>query len=94
VGLSAAFSVLGVALVSEWVTGSDSHLWDATVLGEILVVQLIVIVVAMWRIAILRDVYTMGYRHGRHDANKSLLEAGLWLSEEAERDAQKNLEDE
>lgn len=45
------------------------------------------------RTRMLRDVYAMGYRHGRHDATDSLLEQGLWLADAAEKAANENLGD-
>lgn len=32
------------------------------------------------RITKARCVYALGYRHGRLDSNKSLMEAGIWVS--------------
>lgn len=61
-----------------WVLGGAAWLWRRFDAG---------------RERLLRDVYAMGYRHGRHDATNSLLEQGLWLADAAEKTANDNLGD-
>lgn len=80
-------------LVGEFVLGSDRRVWGLTLLAVAVYAEVLIAQATMWRLRTLRDIYTMGYRHGRHDANKSLLEAGMWLSDEAERDARRNIGD-
>lgn len=46
------------------------------------------IAVALYRVGTLRDMYAAGYRHGRHDANTTLMQQGIWLSHAAEREAE------
>jgi len=87
----AVCTMLGTAIGAEYLTGADRRLWGLTLTTFALAFQVVVVMLAMWRLRTLRDLYTMGYRHGRHDANKSLLDAGLWLSESAERDANRNI---
>lgn len=52
-----------------------------------------VVMVALMRAKVLRDLYAVAYRHGRHDANTSLLRQGIWLAHAAKKDAEDTLGD-
>lgn len=52
-----------------------------------------VFVWAFGRVKCMLDVYRLGYRQGRRDANAKLFEDGVWLSEKAEADARAAYDD-
>lgn len=82
----------GGTVTAEVFTGVGIEVFIASVCGAVLIVAaclfyLLLNVMDARRVGLLRDIYTMGYRHGRHDATTSLLEQGIWLSEAAEKKA-------
>jgi hypothetical protein len=93
--ISTGLLIVG-ALPNAWPPHSPTgmRLWDMIRIVWLALLIYGAVEMSLWRIRTIRDTYTMGYRHGRHDANKSLLEAGVWLSDAAERDAKRELGEE
>lgn len=82
-----------IVVALGWGMGAH-HPVEVVGIGLMLVCVGMIALIAWWavgRCKTLHDVYTLGYRQGRRDANAQLLEDGVWLSDVAEASAIKRL---